>query len=121
MTPQEKEYYAAVGANMRALRLSMGYSQEQMGEIWDVTFQQVQKYEKGHNRPPLDKLIKLCEMAKVDIGDVLRGAINFDIPASKNSSTLLKLLAEAQGLSTEKLKYLRKTVKFLKGDSDEQG
>ena len=39
-----------VGARVRALRTTHGLSQSEFGKILGVTFQQVQKYEKGDNR-----------------------------------------------------------------------
>jgi transcriptional regulator with XRE-family HTH domain len=39
-----------VGARVRLRRIALGLSQEKLGEALGVTFQQVQKYEKGLNR-----------------------------------------------------------------------
>ena len=39
-----------VGLRIRAARLAAGLSQERLGQELGVTFQQVQKYEKGRNR-----------------------------------------------------------------------
>lgn len=39
-----------IGARIRARRVALGMSQTQLGELLGVTFQQVQKYEKGANR-----------------------------------------------------------------------
>lgn len=40
----------AIGGRIRAVRMRAGISQEKLGERIGVTFQQVQKYEKGTNR-----------------------------------------------------------------------
>lgn len=45
-----------IGENLKNLRVTQGVSQKDLSEILDVTFQQVQKYEKGKNRLPIDKL-----------------------------------------------------------------
>lgn len=45
-----------IGENLKNLRVAQGVSQKDLSEILDVTFQQVQKYEKGKNRLPIDKL-----------------------------------------------------------------
>ena len=39
-----------IGARVRARRASLGMSQERLGEALGITFQQVQKYERGANR-----------------------------------------------------------------------
>lgn len=48
-----------VGNNLRRLRKSQKFSQAEMGAILGVSFQQMQKYERGHNRFPLEKLYLL--------------------------------------------------------------
>ncbi|MHB8285507.1 MAG: helix-turn-helix domain-containing protein, partial [Caulobacteraceae bacterium] len=40
----------AVGLRLRTLRKSKGMSQEQLGKALGITFQQIQKYERGTNR-----------------------------------------------------------------------
>ncbi|HEV2602349.1 MAG TPA: helix-turn-helix transcriptional regulator, partial [Microvirga sp.] len=39
-----------VGSRVRMRRMLIGMSQEKLGEALKITFQQVQKYEKGTNR-----------------------------------------------------------------------
>lgn len=41
---------AAIGARLRAARMLAGISQSRLGDAVGITFQQIQKYEKGHNR-----------------------------------------------------------------------
>jgi transcriptional regulator with XRE-family HTH domain len=48
--------FSQIGKNLKNLREIQGCSQRQIADILGVTFQQVQKYEKGANRLPLDKL-----------------------------------------------------------------
>ncbi len=45
-----------IGANLRALRKASGLSQKQIARLFGVTFQQVQKYERGANRLPVENL-----------------------------------------------------------------
>ncbi len=52
----EQNFYKKVGENIRNLRQAAGLTQAQMAEILGVTFQQLQKYESGGNRMPLDRL-----------------------------------------------------------------
>ncbi|KAA2235942.1 helix-turn-helix domain-containing protein [Salinarimonas soli] len=46
----------AMGMRLREARLQAGLSQERLGEVLGVTFQQVQKYERGMNRVPSGRL-----------------------------------------------------------------
>lgn len=48
-----------VGARVRARRLEISMSQERLAELLGVTFQQVQKYEKGVNRIATGRLVEI--------------------------------------------------------------
>ena len=54
-----------VGARVRMRRLMVGMSQGKLGEALDVTFQQVQKYEKGANRIGASRLQQLARVLEV--------------------------------------------------------
>jgi transcriptional regulator with XRE-family HTH domain len=47
-----------VGSRLRARRLSLGMSQEKIGRAVNLTFQQIQKYEKGTNRVGASRLMQ---------------------------------------------------------------
>lgn len=55
-----------VGENVRRLRLQCGMSQEQLGVQSGVTFQQIQKYEKGSNRVSASRLDEFAQLFNVD-------------------------------------------------------
>ncbi|MCB1651973.1 MAG: helix-turn-helix transcriptional regulator [Alphaproteobacteria bacterium] len=48
-----------IGLNVKRLRKAAGHSQKYLAGILNVSFQQVQKYEKGRNRLPVEKLYML--------------------------------------------------------------
>lgn len=56
-----------IGKRIRALRLERGLSQTELGSLLDVTFQQVQKYEKGSNRVAAGRLHRVAEALSVPI------------------------------------------------------
>ena len=56
-----------IGNRIRARRMLIGMSQERLGEILGVTFQQVQKYEKGVNRIGAGRLQDIAEAHGVPI------------------------------------------------------
>ena len=58
---------AHVGARLREYRLRAGLSQESLGARVGVTFQQIQKYEKGANRVGSSRLSKIAGILKVPI------------------------------------------------------
>ncbi len=56
-----------VGARVKLRRTLMGMSQERLGEALGLTFQQVQKYERGANRVSASKLHRIAEVLDVPI------------------------------------------------------
>jgi transcriptional regulator with XRE-family HTH domain len=63
-----------VGANIRFLRNAAHMSQIDLGEHLGVTFQQVQKYEKGTNRVGAGRIITLATVLNVPITRFFDGA-----------------------------------------------
>ncbi len=57
-----------VGSRIRLRRTLLGMSQEKLGEAIGLTFQQVQKYERGANRVGASRLYDLSRVLDVSIG-----------------------------------------------------
>jgi transcriptional regulator with XRE-family HTH domain len=60
-----------IGNAIRAVRTVAGLSQTQLGEAVGVTFQQIQKYEKGGNRLSVTALIKICKVLNVSPMEII--------------------------------------------------
>ena len=58
---------AHVGGRVRLRRMVVGMSQDKLGELLGLTFQQVQKYEKGVNRIGASRLFDLSRILEVPI------------------------------------------------------
>jgi transcriptional regulator with XRE-family HTH domain len=56
-----------VGSRLRMRRMLVGMSQEKLGEHLDLTFQQVQKYEKGSNRISASRLFDMARILDVPV------------------------------------------------------
>ncbi|MER0239802.1 helix-turn-helix transcriptional regulator [Fulvimarina sp. MAC8] len=56
-----------VGSRVRLRRTMLSLSQEKLGEALGITFQQVQKYEKGTNRIGASRLQRISEVLKVPV------------------------------------------------------
>jgi len=65
---------ADIGQRVRALRLQRGLSQTELGNLISVTFQQVQKYEKGANRVGASRLTQIADVLGVPIPTLFDGA-----------------------------------------------
>ena len=59
------DYDKTIGRRLRLLRLERGLTQEQLAERLNITFQQIQKYEKGTNRVAAGRLQALAKILKV--------------------------------------------------------
>jgi transcriptional regulator with XRE-family HTH domain len=57
-----------VGARLRLRRTLLGMSQEKLGDAIGLTFQQVQKYERGTNRIGASRLFELSQVLDVPVG-----------------------------------------------------
>ena len=57
-----------VGSRVRLKRTFVGMSQEKLGEKLGVTFQQVQKYEKGANRIGASRLQQIAAIFNTNVG-----------------------------------------------------
>ncbi|NHO31525.1 helix-turn-helix domain-containing protein [Acetobacter fallax] len=57
-----------VGARIRLRRTMLGMSQEKLGEAIGLTFQQIQKYERGTNRVSASRLYDIARVLDVPIG-----------------------------------------------------
>lgn len=71
-TPHPIDCY--VGSRLRARRRLLGITQEKLGEALGLTFQQVQKYERGSNRISASRLFELSKILAVPITYFYEGA-----------------------------------------------
>jgi transcriptional regulator with XRE-family HTH domain len=62
-----------VGQQIRALRLQQGMSQERLAEALGVTFQQIQKYERGSNRLGASRLFEVARALDIPVGRLYAG------------------------------------------------
>lgn len=83
----------AVGLRLRTLRKSRGMSQEQLGRALGITFQQIQKYERGTNRISASMLVKSARALDVAPTSLLPEEGE---PAPK-SPAIMALIAQLRG------------------------
>jgi transcriptional regulator with XRE-family HTH domain len=63
-----------VGSRVRMRRMMLGMSQEKLGDGLRLTFQQVQKYEKGTNRIGASRLQQISQILQVPVSFFFEGA-----------------------------------------------
>jgi transcriptional regulator with XRE-family HTH domain len=96
---------AHVGSRVRLRRMLLGMSQERLGESMGLTFQQVQKYEKGVNRIGASRLFQISKILDVPVqfffeeapysgdGNAVRGMAESD-----SEAFILEFLNSREGL-----------------------
>jgi transcriptional regulator with XRE-family HTH domain len=90
-----------VGTRVRVRRLTQGLSQEKLGEALGLTFQQVQKYEKGTNRIGASRLHQIAQFLKVDVSYFFEGLSSEKQSsgfAEESTSYLMDFLSTSDGL-----------------------
>jgi transcriptional regulator with XRE-family HTH domain len=63
-----------IGARIRMQRLELGMNQQSLGAAVGVSFQQVQKYERGFNRIAAGTLVAIAKALDIDVVELLPGA-----------------------------------------------
>jgi transcriptional regulator with XRE-family HTH domain len=77
-----------VGRRVRMRRKMLAMSQEKLGAALGLTFQQIQKYEKGANRIGASRLQQMSHVLQVQVEFFFEGAPNALAPHSSNESAL---------------------------------
>jgi transcriptional regulator with XRE-family HTH domain len=96
----EGPFYRDLGRNIRVARGTAGKTQLDIAGYLDVTFQQVQKYENGTNRIPVDSLVSLAAYLELPLSQFIApsdGDSEFQSLASQFSSKEFHALMEAWG------------------------
>ena len=86
--------YAFIEDRVRSCRLQKRISQEQLGEALGISFQQIQKYEKGANRIGAGRLLRIAEVLGCDIMEFFTG-----ISTGQVSMPLSNFMATADGIA----------------------
>lgn len=84
-----------VGKRVRLRRTLLGMSQEQLGSALDITFQQVQKYERGANRISASRLWDISQILDVSISYFFDDMSDEVMKASPRKISLGKPIDEA--------------------------
>ena len=118
----EENFNIHLGKKLRMRRLSLGLTQTKVAQAINVTFQQIQKYEKGTNGVSSNRLMQLSQFLKVPIIYFFEDFKEFkDVKISEenyedlNYSFLTRTFSALSKLQKEKiLQILSNTSKFEK-------
>lgn len=108
-----------VGNRVRLRRRELGLSQERLAQSLGLTFQQVQKYERGVNRISASRLFRIAQVLRVSVSSFFEG---LDEPLARNedgqcttvwSRVVEELFAEPDGpaLAEAFVRIRRKSIR----------
>jgi len=118
-----------VGARLRLRRSEMKWSQQKLADKLGVTFQQVQKYERGTNRLGSSRLFNCARLLEVDLDYFFKGLDGAGIVQLKpaDSEGLYDLIASPDGLALasafsgiQDQTVRRRVIDLLRSISDER-
>jgi transcriptional regulator with XRE-family HTH domain len=97
-----------VGSRVRMRRMMLGMNQTKLGDALGITFQQVQKYEKGTNRVSASRLQHISHILQVPVPFFFEGAPHVPGQTTGNGGTapspayVTEFLASSNGLALTK-------------------
>ena len=109
-----------LGRKLRLRRTSLGLTQTQVAKAINVTFQQIQKYEKGTNGVSSARLLQLANFLKVPIKYFFEDYQDFqahnqkDTAANLNYTFLLRLFSDLDSSEKEKIYDVLKNNRDIK-------
>jgi transcriptional regulator with XRE-family HTH domain len=89
---------AQVGNRVRIRRMLIGMSQERLGDLLGLTFQQVQKYEKGVNRIGAGRLFEIARILGVPIDFFYDGVGASTENAAEAAPPVMEFVSSGEGL-----------------------
>ena len=118
----EETFNAHLGRKLRMRRLSLGLTQTKVANAINVTFQQIQKYEKGTNGVSSSRLIQLSNFLKVPITYFFEDFVennnidkNIEVDSSDlNYSFLIKTFSKLNETQKQKIFSLLKNTSSFK-------
>ena len=87
--PQDVDRH--VGSRVRMQRMAIAMSQEKLGDACGITFQQIQKYEKGTNRMGASRLHQIARILQVPVEFFYEG-----VPSGPDSTSRSQTLVRGR-------------------------
>lgn len=109
---------AYVGTKLKLRRSEIGLSQDKLGRLTNLTFQQIQKYEKGLNRIGSSRLYEFGKILKVPVSyffegyEVTDNGVNEVV--SSDNYCLTESILEKNGISEKEIVVLIKNFSQIK-------
>jgi len=98
MTKKANPIDGQVGNRVRIRRMLIGMSQEKLGDLLGLTFQQVQKYEKGINRIGAGRLFEIARILDVPIEFFYDGVGTTSDGVGEARAPVMEFVSSTEGL-----------------------
>ena len=108
----EENFNIHLGKKLRMRRLSLGLTQTKVANAINVTFQQIQKYEKGTNGVSSSRLVQLSNFLKVPVTYFYEDYVASQAPADSTADLNYSFLIKTFGRLSESQKL--KIIQILK-------
>jgi transcriptional regulator with XRE-family HTH domain len=105
-----------VGSRVRMRRMMLGISQEKLANALGLSFQQVQKYEKGANRIGASRLEHISRFLQVPVGFFFEGASDASAIATSEENARSLALINDFASSPEGLRLVQSFVQIEDAD-----
>jgi transcriptional regulator with XRE-family HTH domain len=115
MTKRNTETDVVVGARIRARRVSLGLSQQQLAAKVGVTYQQLHKYEHGINRVSASRLQDIAQALGITVGSLFENVGCPVLPPTEGRRLALetsRLMQEMPEWARQSVAALAKTLHF---------
>ena len=116
----ESNFNRHLGSKLRMRRLALGLTQTKVAQAINVTFQQIQKYEKGTNGISSLRIMQLANFLKIPVIYFFEGFPSYDNATSNsdanddlNYSFLAKLFSSLSDQQKEKIFQVLKNTRTL--------
>ena len=119
-----------IGVRLKNRRLTLGISQMELADVLGITFQQVQKYEKGKNRINSSRLFHISDVLDIpisyffqDIEHITNNTRFITTPAAKitntNNKEVVELVQHFNGIDNHEIK--QGLIKLARSMAEEYG
>lgn len=105
-----------IGANFRAIRIARGMSQEKVGDAVELTFQQIQKYEKGTNAISSTRIPQFCALFNVPPAAFFKGVLGDEktVPLPAMDTMAVRLALDISDMPLKRRDVFARFVEAMK-------
>lgn len=104
-----------IGVKIRERRILSGLNQKQLAERVGITYQQLNKYERGHNRVSAGRLHQIAEVLGTSISDFFEGvgAAGKNAAVAPHQRMILNIVQDVQAMSQDQAEAVARVARAI--------